>query len=718
MTISVSPPSGSKGIASNEPILFFVTGVLIDSSSVSIRICGIEVVTGGVPLTGYSVSFNYTDSTHTVVTLTHPVFDKETVDGIFVVGAYGFGLDPWGTSGWGGTSGTFETLSFSYGVTLPRVTELRAVSDCGGKAISLSWTNQVGITSLFIIRSMHSYCDYITDPGDVVYSGTPVSTLADTGLEPGRFYYYTIFSSSSDITGPIVYQTSDDQIVQGLSLRDYSAEFGTYVYDLLPKGMRQKDADPNLGTSQYSLQRFCDVIQCGVNLYRGWMESLLLFRDPDLMPLGRLGETGNPYGLISAHVVDLGVSTERSFDAGVLRRIAAGIIPVLQGKGTCTSLVQLTKIFTGWDATCDSLADPLCGLTRVFSLWNGESYILRIEGEASSLTQSVYNPIIDLRDGEVIVLEGRITDSSGGSLVEPYLTEHPAAGILDSFGDYTCITSAIAKEDPSREFMAINGYLRAEIIGTYSSGTFTPSLDSNPWQFPSPLPHTLYGSNAFEGMKIMDHGGVIGAITASAPSTTTGDVVLTVTGSIADGDASIAVDFTSGAIFSERVPITVLKFVVGEVSFLYNPLADPRLLLTTSIAPWSLLTSSNSPVSGGSDLDDVIILVTGAHIDLGKVTAVGAATLECSTASWSTDEFVGAYANPNWDQTRLYRVVANDATTLYLDVTGKPAPSFVANAGSTYVLLTESNAVKYSRLLQVLPSFLAYGARGHIKFEE
>lgn len=62
------------------------------------------------------------------------------------------------------------------------VSGLEARSECQGKSVYLSWTNPAGTTRVKVVRRLRAWPFDLTDTHDVVYEGSPVTSLLDTGI--------------------------------------------------------------------------------------------------------------------------------------------------------------------------------------------------------------------------------------------------------------------------------------------------------------------------------------------------------------------------------------------------------------------------------------------------------------------------------------------------------------------------------------------------------
>jgi hypothetical protein len=490
------------------------------------------------------------------------------------------------------------------------------------------------------------------------------------------------------------------------------------------------------------------MLQGTVNLYRGWMEALLHMRDPDLMPSGRHGEAKNQTGIMQAALSDFGMPSDRSLDVYTLRRLVAGLMPVLKIKGTCPGLVGITKLFTEWDATCDEASEPNCGVNQTVVTCDNESYIIQMKSLANMAYRSLGTAgtsgigLDASVPGKIRVYWSQTTRRNALDTADKWFSpsvEVPPAFIIDAFGTFVCVASA-KNIGSSTEilFSDETAQLRAELLvdaqmmgGADSIRVKLNTDDSAPWQFPNLLTdgHPTYGRDAFKGLKLITNTGAVYAITASVQDTAE-HTTLTVPGLAYDGGAvhamAIAYDWDpSGATFATRKPVMYAKLYFGEFSLNYDPLWDRRLIDSNRDGPWSLYSSLGSPLGlfyapAPTDvtlwIDDHTSTIVEYSARKGIYTPYDNVMLD-ENASWTDNQWVGYYLLPNWNIPRLYRIVHNDTTNIQVDLGGSPPLSQIRKSEEgTYLILSEQNALKYARLAKLLPSFLPSDNRPIIKF--
>lgn len=726
--LSENPSNGSFGVDPTALLSFIVDGIssVPILGTLNVLINNFPAIVNGVFQPGYLGSISLVGTKLGVVNASHPRFGRSKIYVYVSVS---------------NATATLNTFYY-FGVPVQTITNLVAKSWCDGRRVDLLWTNPPGVVNLAICRSKNSYCKFISDPSNIVYQGGPISGYVDgTGpipssypvgtaqgnklLDEATLYYYTIFISY-ETNPPFDWVWAANGQVAGLSVRDYYAIQGDYVYNLLPPNYRKADADPLRGSDQFLLKRYCRVLQCQVNLIRGFNEVIPTTRDPDVMPAGRIGEAANQTGILEAQAWDLGMAQEKAFDAGVLRRIAMSAISVYKKKGTCPGLVALTKMLTTWDSRCAEANEPDCGVDRLFYTYDNISKINRLIVASNANNPVIAPGSIVLKTATVFLADGSTSDSLPG-------TDQgvgSVAFILDALGTFVCVNAVL---DPSGlvqtiQFEDPTAVVRISIDTTGGTGgvnffQFTNSQISTttyPWQFPSPDPPPQFGYNAFLGLVLKDSGGATFIITGS--TNLAGIVFLTVVGTPASGAARIAFNFDGSG-----NPLFAANLYTGEFSLTLDPKWDARLDVETLSGPWSLITALGSINTLGfaPTPADVTVWVQCIVSYEGNVEGITANTLTDTAATWIPNQWAGFYLNPNWNQPRLYKIVGNTINTLIVDSTNSPDLTTVATAavpggllpGSFYFILTENNSLKYSRLVAALPSFVPIETRTFVKFE-
>jgi hypothetical protein len=722
--VESNPVHGSANNEKSGAITFTLEadgGVL--PASLDVWLLGETALVDGVFQAGYAGSLVVNGDQLYVTISTHPLIAAAKADVVIYAESTAF------VGGY---------LSFWFLVEQELLSGLVAKTGCDGKLIDLRFTVPSGVTRVRIKRSRFAFCQQEDDPGESLYEGaatnldatamdrfvdgvfsSAVYRTTNTALLENTFYYYSVFLSYSS-GAPYTWVSGKACQVEGLSIRDYYALYEDWVYKLLPPNYRQADADPNRGSDRYKLRDLCRVLQCSANLQRGWLEALLHLRDPDNTPAGRIGEAENQAGLLAAHAADLGFPPERAFDAGVLRRIVLGITPVHKQKGTCPGLVNLAKLFAGWDARCDEQIEPNCGVGRLFSFWDNESKLYTFDGSISAATVGV-DGYVTFNTGVTLNASGAAEDIALSSSDDSVITF-----VIDAFGTFACVDSVVMDSGRVRiNFTEPHARMRAEITGsgtgalnsfTINSVDFSSEWGGWPWQFSNEEPTFSY--QAFKDLEVMDSAGNVFTITGSAETDGSGNTILTVSGTPASGVFSISSNFVASGSYAGREPYWKATLYCGEFSLSYHPAWDTRLMLEGAQGPWSLFAGLGSLNVLGATASpaDVVVWVQDAHEYLGTVASVTSNTLLCERAQWLENEYAGMYLLPNWNQTQLYRIIHNTATLLVVDVPGGGL-DLVTGSGFRFVILSEDAALKYAQLTKLLPSFTPEESVGVVKFE-
>lgn len=632
-----------------------------------------------------------------------------------------------------------QWLSYTFNVDLPTCSKLQARSWCLGKRIDLTFTIPENVERISIRRSKFAFSTFVEDPAKILYEGppenldsSPMTTFVDgiftnpvirsTGeaLEENTFYYYTIFVSYGEVNGERAWITDDNAQVQCLSIKEYPEN---WFYNLLPEHYRKTDADPKRGQDQYKLRDYCSVLQCGLNLQRGWLEGLLKLKDPETMPAGRLGEASNQLCVLGAESASLGMPPERTFDAGVLRQIISGIVSVYKKKGACPGLVQFVKLFTRWDSRCDEINLPRCGVNRLFRLWDTNSYIRQaicdLPGELDITTL-----------GQAVIDPAQITYANGDPLPTPTLAKEAFKFIIDALGTFYCIDSLSGENPLTIYFADSDTKVRAEIgapgalsgPGQFQINSTYPVTDFGgwPWQFSDAAP--AFAQNALKGLKLLDSANVKHTIAGNEPTSFITNLFIEPgTGDPADGDVYIAYDFTLGATQADRLPIWKGRLYAGEFSLTYHPSWDSRHFIEETVAgPFSVFAGFGSPGAFGPSAtpSDIVLWIANQHEIISRVTSVTTNTLVDSTAAWTNNQWYGYYVLPSWEQTSVFRIIGNNSNTLVVETRGNRTINRATSIGQEFVILNAQNAFKYTQLCQALPSFAPIDSRIFVKFEE
>jgi hypothetical protein len=624
----------------------------------------------------------------------------------------------------GTASGETAREAFLFRVDQPQISELRAVTFPEGNRVDLTWRNGSGTTRVRILRSQKGHPRLPYDPdAEAIYAGVAVTNFTDT-VAPGA-YYYTVFLSSaaSAPMQPEQWLFSADGMVTGLSIEDYEAAEGNYVYQLLPKAVRRADQSTLAGDDRGLAESKTRNLLAVTNLFRGWLSALGDLRDPDLMPAGQIGIPSNQDGLLRAAAKEQGIPVDMNAETSSLRRLVTGISTVQATKGTCPSLVALAKLSTGWDVRCEQENYPHCGSSRVMKTWDGKSTWYRINPTSNAPGVSAVHT----------------AETPTGDIVElpTYQPENMFA--LDAWGGFACVGSVSAGGESDQEisFSDPSAFMRKELLITGSSpsdGVFDIDavITNDAWQLPSETPRSwmagaLYSTGA---VSFLDSAGnrffITGQYETGEFAAGKTRITLAPSAPVANGQASIADAHTPGA-WATRSAETGFRLHVGDFSLMPSGLWDARLRSEAFDSYWSFMPG------GGSDFadvyaprpSDVLLWVSGNYEALGTVTATKGGAypslyneLTDSTAAWIPGALTGHYVIPNWNTRRLYRITGNSETALYLEPNDRDLNiEAVARAGSTYVILSQRDAYSYARLVAALPSFAPKGANVYVRFE-
>lgn len=266
------------------------------------------------------------------------------------------------------------------------VENLRARTGCEGEAIYLSWKLPEGAGDVKILRRANDWNFYQDDPADLVYEGPAISSLDDVPGKPwfplagDTFYYYTVLAKASlDST----YELDALSRVFALSIEKLTGR--QWIWDKVPKDMRRRDAEPkDLGGGGGDLEKWVTVMGCWLNLLRGNNKSILLNADP----------SKEPYPLALERSRSWGVQPDgQSYDFSVTRKFNERAAHIVRIRGTCPSLIEVAKVYAGWDATCidsaDTVESPGCRGPKVLATYDGKSPFAILEGEPGALQADI-----------------------------------------------------------------------------------------------------------------------------------------------------------------------------------------------------------------------------------------------------------------------------------------------------------------------------------------
>lgn len=209
----------------------------------------------------------------------------------------------------------------------------------------LSWDNPGGTyDSLLLVRSSWGFP---TTPGEGTTLFTDAAASARTSyldgapypvspgpLNPGRFYYYTLFIYTSS-TG--AYQA----VGYAMALVTYPYGSGDRLWNLLAEVHRIMDADQPLVNEQGPLQRFLNLFGYQLDSVRTEIGTLLDVYNMDLV-------SGN---LLPVMAASFGVPYEPELGQRRSRIILKNAAYLAKMKGTKPGIEALVSAYTGWGAT-------------------------------------------------------------------------------------------------------------------------------------------------------------------------------------------------------------------------------------------------------------------------------------------------------------------------------------------------------------------------------
>lgn len=564
---------------------------------------------------------------------------------------------------------------------------LRATSVTTGRAVHLTWTEPAGYSPLGwkLKRSTVTFALFHEDEVQTIAT-LPAGTLEylDEDLAEGVAYYYTLFWGLNEDDYANV---SDSQRVIGLSLEDYKAAEGEFIYDLIPPGVRQvHESQPNDGDV---LNALSDVIQQGIHVQRG-LVTTLGWTSFDQMLAGRIGQPVNQYAQIEATLRGYGYEPLRYAGVAAMRRVGEALAFVRSWKGTCRGVSAYVKALTTWDSSCVVPGDATCGGFGGLRTFDGESRTRRYDYESDT----------DL----VTIAAGTFTDPAQSWTVD----EFAGGAMRTALGQYLCIASntedTLVFENPEALVQ-----LYVLVTGTTSTGTLTlvgRGVDEGrgfcQTAFATEDLMFLLDVDELEYQIPVDSNVVVGP-----PS----EMSMPAFGGFLDGDCTIRTRV--GVNYSLRYtlfagPHYTTLFPEHDVT-LKGTLRDPFNPLYGGV-------SDEAGVPPGP-FDVIIVVQEGVAAATGTASAIGVDTLEDSTANWTVDEFVGFKLNPNRNNTLTYTVLSNTATTITVDVSEAPDVNLVSVAGAEYFILSRRNEVAYRALVSSVEQFLFQGVRPYVWFE-
>lgn len=259
------------------------------------------------------------------------------------------------------------------------VSNLKIRTGCEGRRLHLTWTLPAGATHVRVYRRANDWNYYLDSPADLVYDGVAIDKFDDVPGQAWRelagntYYYYTVVVRSGTVP---VFDVAPESRVFGLSIEELDGK--DWIWEKVPKGVRQLDAKPKeLGGGGGDMEKWVTVMGCLLNLERGRLRAIELHND----------ESKAPYPIAKEKNLHYGVEPDgETYDFTVVRKFnekAAGIHKI---KGTCPGLVEVVKVYGGWDAECVDLADTVqapCTGPLLLRTYDGKSAYKVVTGQGS-----------------------------------------------------------------------------------------------------------------------------------------------------------------------------------------------------------------------------------------------------------------------------------------------------------------------------------------------
>lgn len=574
----------------------------------------------------------------------------------------------------------------------------------------------------------------VDSPFEYAYSTSATQIGKNSPLRAQAFYYYTVLVSDFASPPDTEYDFTDDNHVAGLSIAVMDSK-EKFFWKNTPEIMRVRDsaaatADGVSGNGL--LDAYYEIYGCWLNLLRGHMMAVKLLNSTD--------ET--PYYTLSAKNQALGIDPEGfSYDFEIPRRTLTALANVYKRRGTCEGLVRAASMFTKWDSECAEFSLNSCAAgSTPLSTWDGTSLLERGDGDSSTVT-SENRLLIDT--GEAFTVDewqnGFVVGSLGDracvvsntataltlspTVPARYLTGAASAGSttipmtstgglqaglrLQVESTLTPATSEIV------EILSINAGVSIELaeplVNSYVSGDFvslkksllrTEVLGSGGvWSTVSGTTRELtyangsWTLNQWAGSKVLASDNTLHTILSNTDTTLRVDSALLP----ADGDFSIAYDFTLGASFVDRDPVLSYTVYNGSHTFLFDPTLDLELR-GTRYDPFSpLWMGPGSTILGAWGPGDVALYITtdvALHIGLATTASGNMLTIDPAAGAVGVNDLAGQYLNPNQNQRQLFRILSNTATTITVD---QDIASLVV-AGQAYYVLNPRDASRYTQL--------------------
>lgn len=606
------------------------------------------------------------------------------------------------------------------------VSQLKAFSHPDGKRIDLQWTNPVGATHVKILRRQQSFAFDTSDLGTLVYNGTVISSFSDTGLDTQRYYYYLVaVSTDSGVT----YNVENSSRVFQLSISD-SLKSKEFLWQHVPEVYKEEDAQ-----NGNVLQQMVDVLGAGLNLIRSRAMVIPYLNEPDKSPLN----------MVLFQAESLGFTPELSFDFNTTRRAFSAILSNRKDKGDADGIVDFVSIFCEWDATVAEFGSGAGG-SRVFQTWGGplnqvfESFNTNITFGDGFITDPAATWTVDQwANGVVIDAVGNVIPVESNTATTLTLKGSTVRGTLSSGVSAGATTLNVTSTAGWRKGMSlqIRDGSHTECVTVEAVGTSTLTINrgltytyaSTAELFRIPMLAMMeylssgvasgvtlqdtgayWNTNQWAGYKVLDSANTKRTIVSNTVDT------LTLSGGVVTGSYSIAYDF-SGASFATRVVSPTFKVASGQHSFLYEPRKKKALRGTIDDPFYYLYAGTATILSPAFGLGDVAVFISGVAQEFGFSSGLTSTVLTSTDEliGYATDYFKGMWLNPNRNQTKLFKILSSDGVagtvTVEGDMTG------FAAAGGDFFILSNRDALRYSRLVERLQKEVPYSTRIYVFFE-